>query len=117
MIDRAQTEVRKVLAQRLSRRILSSEPEVPTMNCQKFEVLSGTEKLGNFYFSGSGDPSSVDKLRIRPRLHLNSSEVVVFRPAGEPIDDSRLPVSPSFCTLEDKIARFWVYPLDEPLPD
>jgi hypothetical protein len=87
------------------------------MICQKFEVLRGTEKLGNFYFSGSGDPSSVDKLRIRSRLHLNFSEVVVFRPVGEPIDDSRLPVSPSFCTLEDKIARFWVYPLDEPLPD
>jgi hypothetical protein len=87
------------------------------MICHKFEVLRGTKKLGNFYFSGSVDPSMLDKLRIRSRLHLNFSEVLIFRPAGEPIDDSKLPVSPSFCTLEDKIARFWVYPLDESLPD
>ena len=86
------------------------------MICPKFEVLRGTEKRGDVYISGSGQMSRMDKLRIRLRLNLTLSEDLTFRQTGEEIDDSRLPKSPSFCTLQDNIARFWAYPIDEPLP-
>ena len=85
------------------------------MNCPKFEILRGTEKRGDVYISGAGQLSRMDKLRIRLRLNLTLSEDLTFHQTGEEIDDSRLPKSPSFCTLEDNIARFWVYPIDEPL--
>ena len=88
------------------------------MTCSKFEVLRGTKKLGDLYYSGSGRLSRFEKLRICFRHNLSSAEHITFRPTDAAIDDSRLPARPTFSTFAgDTSRKFWVYPLGEPLPD